>query len=175
MEKDEKPTRQPKAEPKIDPAPLLRLVDEHGELHDQCPGCVELERQVKMLETEKRSWHQKYLKAVEDRNEKARGNELWGKAIGIFNEWRIATGHMKSRWNADRFFLVEPYLKADGYLMCRAAVWGIAAHPNTKQITPAFTEVYDSFELVFRNREKFERYANRGHAIFGKDLPEAEA
>jgi hypothetical protein len=154
------------------PEPLpLRLVDEHGELHEECPTCREWELTYQELERKYRGALSQIGNLRADRDAEAAAHELWGKAIAVFTEWRIATGHMKSRWSADRFWLVHPYLRDDGMALCRAAVWGIAAHPNTRQVTKDYTEVYDDFELVFRNRATFERYACRGRAIFGKDLP----
>ena len=106
-----------------------------------------------------------------DKDAEAREHDLWGKAVIVFWEWKIATGHMNSQWSADRFWLCHPYLRNDGLAFCRAAVWGIAAHPNTRKVTRDYTEVYDDFELAFRNRATFERYASRGRAIFGDDFP----
>ena len=71
--------------------------------------------------------------------------------------------------------MLKPYLEADGYGTCRYAIWGLAANPMTKQITRDYQEVYDTWELCFdRGRDKFERYANAGVAIFGGDLPLTE-
>jgi hypothetical protein len=163
---------QPNKEPPPPSALPLRLVDEHGEVHEQCPGCVEWQLTYSELERKYRGALSQIGNLRADKDAEAQAHQLWGKAIAVFTEWRIATGHMKSRWSADRFWLVMPYLRDDGMAFCRSAVWGIAAHPNRKQVTPGYSETYDDFELVFRNRATAERYARRGWAVFGDELPQ---
>lgn len=151
----------------------LRLVDvETGEITEHgCPHCAESAAQIAGLETEVRAWRSRYAKLDRDRKLEAENHTLWGLAIALFNEWRMATGHDRSAWTSDRFWICQPYLEREKFTACRFAVWGIAAHPNRKQITPDYYEVYDSFELVFRSQDTFERYANRGVAVFGRELP----
>ena len=154
-----------------EPARHLHAVDPTtGELIE-CPGCLARDDEIAGLQTELRAWRTRYAALKRDKQAEAQGDTLWGTAIALFTEWRIATGHMRSGWTADRFFLCQPYLREDGFDLCRYAVWGISAHPNRREVTKTYHETYDDWELVFRNRATFERYANRGAAIFGKDLP----
>ena len=154
-----------------EPLRHLRVVDEAGQVHDQCPGCVKLEMTLSELERKYRGALSQIGNLRADKDEEARAHELWGKGVALFWEWKIATGKMRSKWTADRFWLCHPYLRDDGFMLCRYAVWGVAAHPNQKQVTVTYTEVYNDFELAFRNRATFERYTNRGRAIFGDHLP----
>ena len=156
----------------------LRLVNpDTGEIAPDAPQTLgealaridELTDEISGLETEKRSWRTRYQNLKRDKDAEAREHELWPKAVALFIEWQVATGHMRSKWSSDRFFLCMPYLRDDGFALCRAVVWGVAAHPNTKRVTAGYVEVYDDFELAFRNRATFERYARRGVAIFGRD------
>jgi hypothetical protein len=149
----------------------LRLVDEHGEIHEECPSCVEWERTYRELERKYRGALSQIGSLRADREAEARAHQFWDRAIAVFWEWKIATGRVRSQWSADRFWLVMPYLRDDGLAFCRSAVWGIAAHPNRKEITPGYSEVYNDFELAFRNRANAERYARRGWALFGDELP----
>jgi hypothetical protein len=151
----------------------LRLVDpETGEITEKdCPGCAQWETTYAELERKYRGALSQIGNLRADKEAEARADKLWGVAVALFHEWKIATGHTRSGWTGDRFWLCRPYLQHDGFPTCRYAVWGVAAHPNTKQVTKGYTERYDDFELVFRSRATFERYANRGWAVFGKQLP----
>jgi hypothetical protein len=141
----------------------LRIVDEHGEVLPGCPNCAELDDQLAGAEKEIRAWRARYAELKRDRDHDAREHNLWGKAVALFTEWRIATNHMRSGWTGERFWLCQPYLQRDGFVTCRWAVWGIAYECNTKVFPTGYVERYDSWELCFKNRGTFERYVNRGY------------
>lgn len=159
-------------------APHLTLID--GEVDPEGPQTFaealaeisDLNDQLKGAEKEIKAWRMRYAKLARDREADAQNHELWGLAVALYTEWRIVTGHMRSVWNVDRFDLCRPYLEKEGFKLCRLAIWGLAAHPNRKQITPGYWETYDAFELPFRNAGNFTRYANRGAAIFGSEPPQ---
>jgi hypothetical protein len=154
----------PDSEP-VAPKKHIRLVEaETGEfLNDHvCTGCQAREAEIKKLTTEGRSWHRKFLIATTNRDQEARDHQLWSKALTLFAEYRIATDRPKVGWDAERFWLCQPYLEADGFPTCRWGVWGIAYEPNRKQLPSGLWEVYNDWELLFRNRGTFERYVRRG-------------
>jgi hypothetical protein len=135
----------------------LRIVDaDSGEVLDSCPNCAGAEKEV-------RAWRVRYANLARDKDQEARDHDLWPKAITLFSEWKVATGKVRSKWSADRFWLCEPYLRNDGFVLCRWAVWGVAYMPNRKQLPDGNYEVYQDFELPFRSRGHFERYTNRGY------------
>ncbi len=135
----------------------LQVVDtDTGEAFDHCPECGELKRELARMRSIVASLR-------EDKEAEARRHELWPQALALFNEWRIATGKLKSRWGGQRFWLVHPYLATDGFVICRWAVWGVGFQPNSKRLPSGLTEVYNDWELCFRNRGNFERYARRGY------------
>jgi len=140
----------------------LRLVDHEGQVHEleeACPLCAERDRELARMRRIVAD-----LRA--DKLAEARGHELWPQARAIFVEWQTATGHTRSKWpgaQGQRFWLVEPYLRTDGFVIVRWAVWGVAYMPNTRQLPDGHTETYDDFELAFRTRGHFERYAKRGY------------
>jgi hypothetical protein len=145
---------------------------ETGEIIENlCPRCADTAAQLDGAEKEIRAWRARYASLLKDKKEEAEHSQFWPIGIALFQEWKIATNHWRSAWTADRFWLCQPFLEREKFTACRYAVWGIAAHPNRKEITPDYFEVYDSFELVFRNQDTFERYANRGAAVFGRELP----
>jgi hypothetical protein len=129
---------------------------------NECPNCTELGRQLEGAEKEIRAWRTRYAKAIEDREAAAKGHDLWPQAVALWQEWKVATKHIRSRWTAERFWLCEPYLRVDGFVICRWAVWGIAYMPNTKRLPTGQLETYDGWETCFKNRGTFERYARRG-------------
>lgn len=134
----------------------LRVVTEQGELLDECPECAELQRELARFRKITSDLRR-------DREAEARANKLWPDAVTLFNEWKIATGKKKSKWGGQRFWLVEPYLRADGFTICRWAVWGIAYRPNFKDLPDGHREYYQDWELCFKHRGNFERYARRGY------------
>lgn len=138
---------------------------ETGEVLEKapCANCLQLEDQLAGAEKEIRSWRASYANLKRDKNEEARAHDRWGLAVALWHEWVYATGHAKSQWSGDRFWLCVPFLEVDGFVICRWAVWGIAYQPNTKQLSSGQVEVYDSWELCFKNRGTFERYAVRGY------------
>lgn len=149
------------AEPRRD----LRLVDpETGEILNRCPQCGEFEKQLAGAEKEIRAWRTRYANLKADKDAEAKAHGLWGWAVALFQEWKQATNHMRSGWNAERFWLCQPYLEQDGFVVCRWAVWGIALMPMTKTLSTGLVERYDSFELCFRTRAHFERNVNRGRS-----------
>lgn len=150
-----------------DARPILKVVNpDTGELDDvdECPDCKELDRELRRQRTV-------IANLRRDRDAEARSDPLWGLAVALYTEWKVAADHTRSQWTADRFFLCRPYLAHDGFHVCRFAVWGIAAAPNTRRITSAYEERYDDWETLFKNRATFERYAKRGRALFADQLP----
>jgi len=127
----------------------------------------ELAEELRGAEAEKRSWRSKFFAATDKSEDRAREHELWPKAVALFAEWQIATGRDRTKFAIDRFWISEPYLrpppKGDGFVICRWAVWGVALCPNSKVLPTGLVETYNDFELVFRSRAHFERYARRGY------------
>lgn len=156
-----------------EPASHLRLIDpDTGELTEAaCPTCKDRAFQLDELTRKYHGVLAQLGKMRADKTAEAKAHKWWGLAISLFQDWKMVTGHYRSGWTAERFWLCQPFLESDGYATCRFAVWGLAACPNVKRITDDYQEVYDDWELCFRTRATFERYANRGKAIFGNDLP----
>lgn len=125
---------------------------------------ADLEKQLAGAERDIRAWRKRYGDLKADKEQEAHSHKLWAKAEMLFTEWRIATGRTRSRFSHDRFWLCEPYLRVDGFVVCRWAVWGVAYEPFTKTLPSGLVERYDDFELAFKTRGNFERYSRRGWA-----------
>ena len=101
-----------------------------GELAPDAPTYAQLQAEVDEMRLELEGLQEAHRSAMakvralrRDKNAEAHDHELWGLAIALFNEWRYATGHMRSRWTADRFWVCQPSLAEYGFPMCRYAVW----------------------------------------------------
>lgn len=145
----------------VERARHLHPVDpETGEIN--CIECLERQR---ILDELNRKYHGALAqigKLRADKEAEARGHQLWGLAVALWKEWKFATGRTRSNWREDRFWQCEPFLRKDGFVICRWAVWGVAYMPNTKQVGEHL-EVYNDWKLCFRDSDTFERYAKRGY------------
>lgn len=145
-----------------EPARHLHIVDaQTGDVLDSCPGCSKLEDQVKGAEKDIRAWRARYADLARDKEAEARKSQYWRPAIEVWDYWRERCSHPKAVWNADRFFLVEPFLKADGAEMCKRAIDGAAFDPFVTTRRNGSKKRHDGWELIFRDRGKFEEFACR--------------
>src|SRR5262245_13551736 len=116
------------------PARHLHIVDvDTGEVLPGCPGCRELADEIKALETEKRSWRTRYQNLARDKEADARRHSLWPEAVELFRYWQERCRHPRSAWDAERFYLVLPFLERHGTAMCRRAIDGAVFDPATRE------------------------------------------
>jgi hypothetical protein len=113
------------------------------------------------LEHDVRSWARRYAELQRDKNAEARAHDSWPTLSALFTYWRQLTGHGRARWTGDRFWLALPLWQTFGTGNCAAGVAGIAHDPNRKPMKNGKVEVFDSFELLFRNAGTLERYIRR--------------
>ncbi len=136
-------------------AKALRLVDPTtGEITEECPTCKE--------------WARKYHGAMAqlgrlraDKEAEAQQHDLWPQALRLFEWWKFATGHKKSRWTADRFWTVERFLREEGYADCVKALQGLFRsdwHMKRGKYTDREGSVFDEFERVFGTQAEFEKW-----------------
>ena len=145
-----------------EPAPHLHLVNpETGELVDDCPGCSERDDQIRGLERVIRSQASTIAKLERDRERSARTHERWSEAETIFNFWRVKCHHPRATFDAARFELMIPYLEREGPELCRLAIEGAAFDPFTTRRKNGSAKRHDGWELIFRDRGKFEEFCNR--------------
>jgi hypothetical protein len=147
--------------------PLLRIVDEQGELHEleSCPGCLEKQYAYDELAKKYQGVLSENGKLKADKNREAAEHELWPVAIQLFEYWKEITGHKKAQWaprgNAERFWVMLPSLTHFGAKNCAAAIAGIAFDPNKRRLKNGRYEVYDGLETCFGSLEKTRRYILR--------------
>jgi hypothetical protein len=166
----------------VSEAQPLRLVDPAtGEIHERaCPRCQTLDYQLGELTRKYHGLLAQLGNLRADKAQEAQASPLWGWGIAVFQEWKTATGHLKSVWTPDRFEVCKGALEDYGFADCRYAVWGLAANCFSKRVTAGYEKRYDEFWRVFgpsagvQSADHFEGHVNAGRAIFGGDLPEGE-
>jgi hypothetical protein len=147
-------------------AGALRLVDpETGVVHeDGCPHCFRKDDVIAGLERDIRGWAHRYAILKREKDAEARAHKLWPEAIRLFEEWKARCNHPRSEWTPDRFWLVEPFLRKDGYDMCLRAIKGAAFDPWTKRRRNGSFYRHDWWDDIFSSkptaRKIFENLCN---------------
>lgn len=151
----------------------LELVPPHGEAAP-CPGCVRLRNAIALIEVDLQNVE------VSLRSERRRTTLLQGQLDKLLDEsaeadevreifqiWRGATNHPKSKLLAERKKLIGKMLKHYGRDRCVMAVLGaeVAAYTN-----PATGVRYDQIKHIFGDEEKFERFEAAGRRAFAPQL-----
>ena len=122
---------------------LAGIDEETGEV--TCVACLEAESENKALahaldaaesklkgaERDLNGWRVRFEELRRDKEAEAREHELWNSALDLFDLWRRAAAQAegkakpkRSKFSADRFFLVLPFLKKYDLEMCQRAIIG---------------------------------------------------
>lgn len=147
---------------------VVALVDRRtGQVHEQdhCPNCAGHQQNAELYkghlenaekDLRKARAHIRQLKEDAERERKLYAHRQL--VIGIFDFWREATGHLRSKLDGDRFDAIRKALDADfSEEDCRLAIIGAAVDP----FVDGKGKRHDGLLLVFRNAEKIEDFANR--------------
>lgn len=157
-----------------EPARHLRVVhvdEETGERIDKCPGCVQHETHVSMLERDLAGKRLRIAQLEADRDAEARKHKWWPRAVRLFDIWREASSHLRCEWNAERFWMAVPSLKKFEDYWIERAIAGLVYQPFSKTMRNGKEERYDLWENLFTKNGRVttanvERYANRAPADF---------
>jgi hypothetical protein len=146
------------------PARHLHVIDrDTGETFDECPTCASKEVELKGLQRDIRAWIKRYDELKRDKEQEAREDALWPQAVRVFQAWQAATGHTRSSFNADRFFLIQPFLKNTkqyGPEICLRAVAGIAYDCFSVKRKNGTIRRFDEWERCFAGAKEVEERAN---------------
>lgn len=145
----------------LNPHQHLRIVTEEGELLDKCPNCEELEKQLAGATTDIRAWRSRYADLKADRDKQARGHNLWPRAVALFRYWQQLTGHDRTKFTPDRFWLLEPFLRREGDADCRSAIRGCLQsdfHMKRGAYANRGGPIHDKLEQIFATQGKFEGF-----------------
>lgn len=153
------------------PAPHLHVVNsDTGEvLGDGCPTCVRKDDEIAGLQRDIRGWAARWAELKRDKEADARQSRYWPAAVEVFEYWQTVCKHPRSDWGADRFFLIEPFVKKHGVEMCKRAVDGAAFDPFITTRKNGTKKRHDGWHLIFGAPEKFEECCNKA------PLPQKEA
>lgn len=140
----------------------LRVVDaETGEIQHECPNCQALADEVAGLERENRAWRARYADLKREVETDITADPLYNDAKIVFDYWKAKCRHPRSRFDAQRFRAIRPLLAEHGLALCRKAVDGAAFDPFVSRRRNGTTHRHDAWELIFRDRGKFEDFCNR--------------
>jgi len=151
----------------------LRLVNtETGEVHDGCPACSEAERTLVQYEKDIRILKAKITKLERDEEAECRTDPLWPEAEAVHEWWRLATGHLKTHFDAEDFKILRPHLKRGrhGVIDCLEAICGAAFDPYEKEKKNGRMKRYDDWDTIFATKAKMERFAERVPGEEGSQL-----
>jgi hypothetical protein len=141
------------------PRRLYALDLQTGEI--ACPSCQRKEDELAELLRKFRGQSRELAELRRDKDTQARADQAWPILLSLFDYHRVLTGHKRARWTSDRFWCALGIWREFGTGNCAAGIAGIAYEPNCKQLKNGRIEVFDSWELLFRNSGTFERYCRR--------------
>jgi hypothetical protein len=161
------------------PVRHLRVVDtDTGEALDEHPEIEALQVIIKGLERDVRTWIKRYDELKRDKEQEAREDALWPQAVRVFQAWQAATGHTRSVFNAERFFLIQPFLKNTkqyGPEICLRAVAGIAYDCFSVKRKNGTIRRFDEWERCFAGAKEVEERANAAPVDWRVREPFAQA
>lgn len=154
------------------PAHLRAVPDANGEVHDVESLRAELARKdavIKGLNRDINGWRIRYRQLEEDKAAEAREHVLWPVGKHLFDGWRRACDHPRSKWTEDRFWCVEPFLVLPRYhatlegrvgLCCRAII-GARYDCWKVQRRNGDTKRFDEWSRIFGSSDAFEDFCSR--------------
>jgi hypothetical protein len=140
----------------------LRIVSDTGEILDQHPDVQRLEDEIRGLQRSLASESRRYEELKRDKDAEARAHQLWPKAMAVFHVWQQVTNHPRAVWTADRFWLIEPFLrkKEYGLEVCLRGVAGIAWDHYSVPRKNGSIRHFNEWERLFKDAGQLEERAN---------------
>lgn len=143
---------------------VVQLDENTGEILDaipECPHCAGKQHELDELVRKMKGLARELGEMRRDKDAEAREHQAWPTAVKLWEYWKEQTGHKRSKWKEDRFWLLLPRLQTFGSENCAAAIAGIAYQHYTEQRKNGSTEHYDSWDCCFGSTEKTEKYIKR--------------
>lgn len=120
-------------------------------------------------------WRIRCAELRRDKEAEAEESTLWPLCLRVFNYWRTTCRHERSSFSLDRFQIMEtvllphartgkkidPKKLADVEALARRAIDGAAFDPYVTTRKNGSSKRHDGIDLIFRNADKFEEFANR--------------
>lgn len=144
------------------PAPHLRLVetlvDENGELVNQCPNCAAAASEAETWERRVLQLERALQREREDKDARLRNDKDYVAAAELFEEWKRETGHANAKFDTNRAGLAVRAIR--GYRKHREQLSWVIQYGKRFAYVDEKGVRHDSFGLLFRDAEHIERYAN---------------
>lgn len=146
-----------------EPAELRLVVDrETGEVSESsCPECATAAQDVENITKELRKALRRERELRADREKEAELHPQRGEIVEVFEFWQAECRHPNAKLDADRTFAIAGMLKRYGLEICKRAVRGAAFDPFTAPRKNGSVQRFDGVDLIFRNSEKLENFANK--------------
>jgi hypothetical protein len=140
---------------------IVQVDEETGELHEGCPNCEAKENELSELIRKMRGLARELGELRRDKQAEAEDSELWPRAVKHFQRWQRESNHPRCKWTAERFYLIEPFLKHHEDVMIERAIIGHCYDPFTTKRKNGTTRVFNGWDLLFRDDAHFEESANK--------------
>ena len=138
-----------------------RVIDEQGEILDECPECSGKDHELRELQRKMKGMARELGELRADKNREALEHKAWPYLVRLFQFWQQQCNHPRARWSSARFWSALHLFDTWGPANFAAAIAGIAFQPNSRQLKNGKWEIYDSWELLTRDSGTFERYIKR--------------
>lgn len=122
---------------------------------------ADLEGEVTLFKDSANSWRLRYENLQRSQVARIEADPMYDVVKVVFDYWRDVCKHPRSKLDKTRFELAKPIVKAEGIEMSKRAIDGAAYDPFTKTQKNGKVKRYDGFDLIFRDRAKFEDFCNR--------------
>lgn len=129
-----------------------------GEILECCPGCAEKNVIIAMKDVAYHSLAAKYAALFADKEKTVKDAPEYVAFEDCFNFWRTICKHPRAEGDMPRYKLWIKFYRKDGRELCFRAIAGAASRPARNDYDG---RPYDSWELIFRDRGKFESFCNR--------------
>lgn len=117
-----------------------------------------------------------------DRDQEATEHAAWPRAVEAFKFWCKECGHPRAKWNAERFWMIEPFLRREKneaeeipLARCLTAIKGLAFDHYTKPQKNGKLKHYTDWSNVFGSTKQFEDMLGRAPQTWSDRLTALEA
>jgi hypothetical protein len=141
---------------------VIEVDSETGEVVEPtCEGCQRRDDEIAGLQRDIRGWAYRYRELERDKEADAKAHKHWPTALELHTYWRECCNHPRCEFDADAFYLIEPFIRRSGIEMCKRAIDGAAYDHWVTTRRNGSKKRHDGFDLIFKNRTRFEEFVNR--------------